>query len=50
MVEWHLLKFFESQSVSFLQQTSLWQTVGELDSRIDFINDEWIYKECKAWF
>ena len=32
IVEWHWLKFFLGQSVSFLQQTSLWQTVSYLDT------------------
>jgi len=39
--------FFAFRSVLLLQQTSLLQTVSELDR---YINIEWIYKECKAWF
>jgi len=52
-VEWHWLKFLnpghlEFRSVSFVQQTNLWQTVGELDSHhtlryrwIDLLRYRW---------
>jgi len=54
-VEWHWLTFFEPDflafwSVLFLQQTSLWRTVSELDSHHRCINIEGIYKEFQAWF
>jgi len=42
--------FLAFRSVLFLQQTSLSQTVSELGSHHRYINIEWIYKECKAWF
>jgi len=32
-----------------MQQTSLWQTVN-WTAITNYINDEWIYKEYKAWF
>jgi len=44
---WFEPDFFAFRSVLFLQQTSLLQTISELDK---YINIEWIYKECKAWF
>ena len=34
----------------FLHQTTLQQTVRELDSHNRYTNIVWIYKECKAWF
>jgi len=42
-VEWHLLHFFmvnlvAFQSVSFLQQTSLWWSVVKLTAITDYIN------------
>jgi len=39
--------FFAFRLVLFLQQTSMLQTISELDR---YINIEWIYKECKALF
>jgi len=44
------LDFLAFRSVLFLQQTSLWQTVNQLNSHHWSINIEWVCKECKAWF
>ena len=50
-VEWHWLKFLEPdlfafRSVQFAQQTSVWRTVGGLDT--EYINVEWIYMKWKT--
>jgi len=53
-VEWHWIKFFIQIfciSVSFISTADKFvANVRELDSHHRYINTEWIYKECKAWF